>query len=259
MAVHTLKDNLYLTEELIDKKPSFLLGFPEMDKLTGPADGTDSMIVIAARPGTGKTTIACSIARMKLDQGLTVGYYSGEMKASTIMKKIYPDLEFNVLAHRDKKLYVLDSEDGFATTAVLEQFINEQKLDILIVDQFSLLSSSSNATDYRADELLAQHLRQVQSRTKIPIIVLSQLSRVAAKVDDKDKEDSGFLLSTLAKSDAVGAFASRVYILLREKPYTRLTCVKNRENGQLGSKLLEHINGEYFEVDTSVDLNGLPF
>ena len=189
-------------------------GFTELDKLTtGFKPG--EMVVIAARPGVGKTALALSMAKNFLKEryddkierfvkpGHPVGFFSLEMTAEQLMLRLLASCaEVKLQSIRDGKLanadldrMVLIAED----VAGMPLFIDESSMlsinqlrakarrmkkmydiQVLIIDYLQLLTSSSEkARDNRQVEVaeISRGIKALAKELKIPIIVLAQLNR----------------------------------------------------------------------------------
>ena len=163
---------------------------------------SDCVIVIAARPGIGKTNTACKIAAQYAKTGKTVLYYSGEMPCEMIAYRLHDiygcdGAELNNIACIDTVVDV--SQIGCAVETV--------NPDLIIIDQISLLNPPREFFGDMANSLAATEnikaLVSLQRKLKIPVVVLSQINR---KSDDK----KGLDLDRIALSDAIGQFATVV-------------------------------------------------
>lgn len=163
---------------------------------------SDCVIVIAARPGIGKTNTACKIASQYAKAGKTVLYYSGEMPCEMI-------------AHRLHDIYGCD-ETALNNILCIDTVIDVSQLgcavetvnpDLIIIDQISLLNPPREFFGDMANSLAATEnikaLVSLQRKLRIPVVVLSQINR---KNDDK----KGLDLDRIALSDAIGQFATVV-------------------------------------------------
>ena len=163
---------------------------------------SDCVIVIAARPGIGKTNTACKIASQYAKSNKTVLYYSGEMPCEMI-------------AHRLHDIYGCDNADlnnilCIDTVVDVSQIgcaVETVNPDLIIIDQISLLNPPREFYGDMANSLAAAEnikaLVSLQRKLKIPVVVLSQINR---KSDDK----KGLDLDRIALSDAIGQFATVV-------------------------------------------------
>ena len=138
-------------------------GFKELDALIGGWDRYEELATIAARPGVGKSWILLKIAIAAAEQGLNVGLYSGEMselkvgyRADTLISHLSNGqlIHGNTAIQNDYKYFLDNLGDKFtghirvitpsmiggpAGVTALRAFIEKEKLDMLCIDQHSLL------------------------------------------------------------------------------------------------------------------------
>ena len=163
-------------EEYIEKCNDFSkfyikTGFKELDDVIGGWDKHDELATIVARPGVGKSWVLLKCAIAAMEQGLNVGLYSGEMSETkvgyrfdTLVSHIsnYGITKGKVEVQNEYKKHIdaLKSNytgtikvltpamiNGPAGVQALRSFIEKEKLDILCVDQHSLLDDDRNARD----------------------------------------------------------------------------------------------------------------
>ena len=230
-------------------------GFAELDQIITGIDRRNENMVIAARTGIGKTTFLLAIAAAVSQQGLTVGIYSGEMsvdkvayRIDTLIGKIdnkkisrgdlyYKDHYKNYLDSLKCANYgpikVLTPNDiaGPATVDALQAFIEKEHLDMLCIDQHSLMEDQRRAKDpvTRAANI-STDLKQLQVLRQIPIIAVSQQNRAA--VDDSAVID----VSRIAQSDKIGQDSTVVIFLEQKDNVMTLHLAKARDGGS-GQKL----------------------
>lgn len=163
---------------------------------------SDCVIVLAARPGVGKTNTACKVAAQYAQRGQKVLFYSGEMPARMIAHRLY-----NIFGCCDTELNNIICIDSMTGVAEIATATAEVKPDLLIIDQISLLSPPRYIYGEMANTIAAGEnmklLITLQRQAKIPVVVLSQINR---KSDDKKSLD----LERLALSDSIGQFATVV-------------------------------------------------
>ncbi|QKT05284.1 DnaB-like helicase C-terminal domain-containing protein [Mycoplasma sp. OR1901] len=258
---------------------SIFTGFHAIDKFTnGFKQG--QLIILAARPGVGKTALALNIVSNVLKNKkrncafislempvneLVVRYYSANSR--TPMSKIIDPRtltaeEHSVLNdsfHNDtalERLYFDDSPSSKITDIVWKiKHLSKEllgKLDFVVVDYLQLLSGGSLATGNRQNEvsLISRALKTLALDLKIPIMALSQLSRTVEQREDKRPQLHDLRESGSIEQDAdIVIFLNRSNKFLQEKTNnedknspikTDVTIAKNR-NGQPG------ISNIYFE------------
>jgi replicative DNA helicase len=257
-------------------------GFPELDKIITGIDRRNENMVIAARTGVGKSWLLLTIAAAASKQGLTVGIYSGEMsvdkvayRIDTLIGKIdnrkisrgdlyYKDHYKNYLESLKCSNYgaikVLTPNDiaGPATVDALQAFIEKEHLDILFIDQYSLLEDNSKAkVAHEKVANISKAVKNLQVLKQIPIISVSQMNRT--KNEDKTQDSS-----QIALSDRIGQDATIILMLDKqdaEDPNHKgahkvtLNLVKSRDGGD--GRKLEYLwdfnTGDYRYISNSED------
>ena len=227
-------------------------GFKELDEsLGGGIDRLNSYFVISARPGIGKTLVMIKFALAAIKEGLRVGFYEGEMEVNKIAGRfdtLNSHLSNGAITHGNQNVanqyktyldklsksggqfYVLtrDMVPGDKVTVdVLEGFVDKYKLDILFVDQISLLDSTARYT--KSFELVAgisKKLKSLQVRKQIPIVVASQLNRDATD----EKKSTG--TENLSSSDRIGQDASEVICLSKHDSVLQIDIAKARDGAK---------------------------
>lgn len=257
-------------------------GFPELDKIITGIDRRNENMVIAARTGVGKSWLLLTIAAAASRQGLTVGIYSGEMsvdkvayRIDTLLGKIdnrkisrgdlyYKDHYKNYLDGLKCSNYgaikVLTPNDiaGPATVDALQAFVEKEHLDILFIDQYSLLEDNSRAkVAHEKVANISKAVKNLQVLKQIPIISVSQLNRT--KNEDKTQDTT-----QIALSDRIGQDATIILMLDKqdnEDPNHKgsykvtLNLVKSRDGGD--GRKLEYLwdfnTGVYKYISNSED------
>ena len=186
-------------------------GFTELDKIITGIDRRNENMVIAARTGVGKSWLLLTIAAAASKQGLNVGIYSGEMsvdkvayRIDTLIGKIdnrkisrgdlyYKDHYRNYLDGLKCSGYgaikVLTPADiaGPATVDALQAFIEKEHLDILFIDQYSLLEDTSKAkVTHEKVANISKAIKNLQVLKQIPIVSVTQMNRT--KNEDKTQD-----------------------------------------------------------------------
>jgi replicative DNA helicase len=200
-------------------------GFPELDKIITGIDRRNENMVIAARTGVGKSWLLLTIAAAVAKRGFTVGIYSGEMsvdkvgyRIDTLLGKIdnkkisrgdlyYKDHYKNYLdglkCSGCGPIKVLTPNDiaGPATVDALQAFIEKENLDILFIDQYSLLEDNSRAkVAHEKVANISKAIKNLQVLKQIPIIAVSQMNRT--KNEDKTQDTTQIALSDRIGQDA---------------------------------------------------------
>ena len=228
-------------------------GFPELDQILGGIDRENENMVIAARTGIGKTWTLLIMAAEASKQGLRVGIYSGEMSVDKVAYRIDTLLgNISNSAITRGEQYVKDTYkryidslgamkgnwgpikvltpnmiNGPATVEALQAFIEREHLDILFVDQYSLLEDTSGSkVMHEKVANISKAIKNLQVMKQIPIISFSQMNRTSTE----DKEQN---TTQIGLSDRIGQDATVVLMLDRIKAEEKLVIniVKSRDGG----------------------------
>ncbi|MBG87731.1 MAG: replicative DNA helicase [Verrucomicrobiales bacterium] len=213
-------------------------GFADLDKMTTGMHGAE-MIVVAARPSMGKTSLAMNIAEhVAIDSMKPVGVFSLEMSAeSLILRMLCSRAKVNLrnvregfLAERDfPKLTTAASKmskaplfiDDSAGLSILQlrakarRMWQQHKIELFVIDYLQLLRSTATRADNRQQEIadISNGIKALAKELNVPVIVLAQLNR------ELEKRESGAApkLSDLRESGAIEQDADLVCMLYRPK------------------------------------------
>ncbi len=261
-------------------------GFKELDKITSGWQKSD-MIVIAARPGMGKTAFVLSMARnVAVDYEHPVAIFSLEMSSIQLVNRLisgeaeipaedirrgnFSKSEFEQFFERTKSLseapiYIDDTPalSIFELRAKSRRLKQQHGVQLIIIDYLQLMSSGGKGGN-REQEIsnISRSIKEIAKELEIPIIALSQLSRsVETRGGDKrpmlsDLRDSGAIEQD---ADIVGFIYRPEYYQLTEWPdgspcnnQGEIIIAKHR-NGSLKDVRLKFI-GKYAKFS---DLDGL--
>ena len=177
-------------------------GFKELDELIGGWDREEELATIVARSNQGKSWILFKCAVAAVEQGLNVGIYSGEMserkvgyRIDTLISNISNSsitkgdrqIQNEYKKHLDSlpnkykgclKVLTPNMIDGPAGVTSLRAFIEKENLDILFIDQHSLLEDDRHAKNpVEKASNISRDLKNLQVIKKVPIISVSQQNR----------------------------------------------------------------------------------
>ncbi|XME00882.1 MAG: replicative DNA helicase [Candidatus Karelsulcia muelleri] len=218
-------------------------GFKSIDNLTGGWQKSD-LIIIAARPGMGKTSFALSMTRnivikyniptmifsleMSSLQLITRLIYSEtEISSEEFRKSVFSDFEWKNIFTKIKKLknsplFIDDtpSLSVFDLRAKCRRMVSQYKIGIIIIDYLQLMTGSNsnlNKPINREQEisLISRSLKSIAKELNIPIVAISQLSR-AVEIRGGYKRP---LLSDLRESGAIEQDADIVSFIYRPDYY----------------------------------------
>ena len=224
-------------------------GFPRLNSLThGFQKG--ELIVLAARPGVGKTALSLNLAyNAATHQDRPVAYFSLEMPANMLFKRLVSadsDIEFDNLITGygldakkrlrlqqacdrigQKKIYV-DETSGIKLLDLVAKCrklaSQEPDLGLIVVDYIGLITTSSK---HKAEsrqlevQMISQTLKKLALDLKVPIIAVAQLNR---NVEERGGEPQ---LSDLRESGSLEQDAD-IVLMLQEKKLTDIGDSKNQ-------------------------------
>jgi replicative DNA helicase len=217
-------------------------GFRGLDNLTSGLQKSE-LIVIAARPAMGKTSLALTLAQhAALESNAVVGIFSLEMSAESLATRMLCS-EGNVDAQKFRSGYLSNEEwsrlgkalgkladarifiDDTPAISVLEmrakarRLATEQKqLDMIVVDYLQLMSGSARRFESRQQEVsqISRELKALAKELNVPLVALSQLSRAP-----ENRTDHRPQLADLRESGAIEQDADLVAFIYREEAYKR--------------------------------------
>ncbi|NBX86814.1 MAG: replicative DNA helicase [Proteobacteria bacterium] len=221
-------------------------GYIDMDALLGGFQKSD-LIILAARPSMGKTSLAVNwaqnaAARMLSggSNGASVGFFSLEMSADQLASRLLASAA-GISSHQLTNGHLTDADfrrltEAAGQLAELPMYIDDTPqltvnalrararrmkrlygIGLLVVDYLQLMRGSSRGSDEnRVQEVseISQGLKTVARELNIPVIALSQLSRAVESRDNKRPQ-----LSDLRESGSIEQDADMVMFIYREEYY----------------------------------------
>jgi len=211
-------------------------GFPDLDKMTDGLHGGE-MVVIAARPSMGKTSLAMNIAEhVVLEEKLPCAVFSLEMSAESLVLRMmcsiaranlrsiregfmseadFPKLTSAAGKLANSKLFIDDSAglSILQLRARARRLHQQHDIKLFVVDYLQLLHSTARRSqENRQQEIsdISSGLKALAKELKVPVIVLSQLNRELEK--DKSRKPR---LSDLRESGAIEQDADVVGLLYK--------------------------------------------
>src|SRR5262249_16716323 len=217
-------------------------GFLQLDEWTAGLQPGD-LIVLAARPSMGKTTLALNLAaHAAMRHGRTVGVFSLEMSHQQLFSRMLcaearcdaPRLRtgrigkdewqriIKAFAELSEAPMFIDDTPGVSISemrAKTRRLKLERGLDLLIVDYLQLMQGRGRY-DSRQQEIsdISRSLKEMAKELKVPVIALSQLSRAPEQRGTGEKRPQ---LSDLRESRATEQDDDVVLFLFREEVYKR--------------------------------------
>jgi replicative DNA helicase len=250
-------------------------GFTALDNLLSGFQKAD-LIILAARPSMGKTTLALDLARnAALLHGASVGIFSLEMSDQQLVDRMLAaesgvdswklrtgrlsnDQEYESLQQAMDKLnkapiHIIDEAalNIVKMRSAARRLKNEHGLDMLIVDYLQLMSPTlTKNSDSMVQQIteISRSLKILAKELDIPVIALSQLSRAVEQRGGKPR------LSDLRDSGSIEQDADVVMFIHREdkankdkeseRPNIAEIMVEKHRNGAVGSAEL-YFDGQH--------------
>ena len=216
-------------------------GFEKLDKLTSGWQPSD-LIIIAARPGMGKTALTLSMARnIAVTKEIPVAFFSLEMSSVQLITRLisaetglsseklrtgkladheWQQLNVKVTDLEKAPLYIDDtpSLSIFDLRAKARRLSSQHGIKLIIVDYLQLMTAgTNNKTGNREQEIstISRNLKALAKELDIPVIALSQLSR-AVETRGGTKRP---MLSDLRESGAIEQDADIFSFIYRPEYY----------------------------------------
>lgn len=237
-------------------------GFKALDRTLAGLQKSD-LIILAARPSMGKTTLALNIAQhVAVKEGIPVGIFSLEMSKEQLIDRLlagqsgvdswklrngaledsdFPKINNAMAVLSDAPIYIDDS----AMTNVMEmrtkarRLQSEHDLGLIVIDYLQLMSGRESRSDNRVQEVseISRSLKGLARELNVPVLALSQLSR---SVESRSPQIPQ--LSDLRESGSIEQDADVVMFIYREDYYNQETerqhiadiLVRKHRNGPVG-------------------------
>jgi replicative DNA helicase len=285
-AVSTYYDRI---EDLLrdrDQQLGVPTGFIDLDKMLGGFQKSD-LIILAARPGMGKTSLGLNVARNAAGRGARVAVFSLEMSTEQLIQRFISSesgidsqqLRLGELDERQWRLFMeaADSlsklpvflDDTVALTPIqlrtkCRRIKHEYDINLVIVDYLQLMNGRQGERNQNREQeisYISQSLKELARELNIPVLALAQLNRAVEQRADKRP-----LLSDLRESGSIEQNSDVVMFIYRDDVYNETTekpnqaelIVAKHRNGPTGTVSL------YFDkrltqfrdlLKTSVDLS----
>ena len=233
-------------------------GYYDFDKMTNGLQ-PKQVIIIAGRPGCGKSAFALNIAlNAAIHEHKSVAFFSLEMGVEEIMKRAFGcvgKIDGEVLKTgkfkntdwkkwneamselSDTKFYI-DDTAGISVSEIRRKCRklknSEDGLDMIVIDYLQLLTSSNKYAGQRVQEVseISRDIKKLAMELDVPVIALAQLSR---SVEQRKGEDSKPKLSDLRESGSIEQDAD-IVLFLHSDEYGKYTANLNRRVDLLVAK-----------------------
>ncbi|PVW16390.1 replicative DNA helicase [Marixanthomonas spongiae] len=216
-------------------------GFEDIDKLTSGWQPSD-LIIVAARPGMGKTALTLSMARnIAVDHNIPVAFFSLEMSSVQLITRLissetqlsseklrtgnlekheWEQLNVKVKGLEKAPLFIDDtpSLSIFDLRAKARRLSSQHGIKLIMVDYLQLMTAGGNQKGGNREQeisTISRNLKALAKELNVPVIALSQLSR-AVETRGGSKRP---LLSDLRESGAIEQDADIVSFIYRPEYY----------------------------------------
>ncbi|MCC6752809.1 MAG: replicative DNA helicase [Saprospiraceae bacterium] len=264
-------------------------GFPDLDKYTSGWQRSN-LIIVAARPGVGKTSFTLALGRnAAMDYGTPVALFSLEMNSGELANRLlsmeaeieggklrngkldeddWAKLNHAIQKLGDAPIYIDDtpSLNVFELRAKCRRMHQQFKIGMVVIDYLQLMTvGGGDKKSSREQEIstISRALKSLAKEINIPVIALSQLNRAA---ETQTRENRKPQLSNLRESGAIEQDADLVLFIYRPDYYelennyelpkgtTELIIAKHR-NGPTGSVKLRFLDSyaKFVPLDQTFD------
>ena len=252
--VQNVFDELSAAAASGDKIPGIPTGLPDLDRVTLGLNKSE-LILIAARPGMGKTSIALNMALYAaMSQKKTVAIFSLEMSREQLVTRLLSRAALvpsqNLLTGQLSQQQWKDISEAAQTLSQMDMRIDDNptltvsdmnaqcrrvpNLDLVVIDYLQLMQSAgsghgwSNESRTQAVSDISRMMKIMAKELGVPVICLSQLSRA-----NEGRQDKRPMLSDLRESGAIEQDADVVIGLYRDGYYN-----KESENPNLAEAIV---------------------
>ena len=264
-------DNLTEAASSGNRFPGISTGLPDLDRMILGLNKSE-LVLVAARPGMGKTSIALNIALYAaMNLGKTVAIFSLEMSREQLVMRMLSraalvpsqslmtgqltEQQWRDVSDAAQTLsgtnILIDDNPTLTVADMNAQCRRVQNLDLILIDYLQLMQSAgsghswSNESRTQAVSDISRMMKIMAKELNIPLMCLSQLSRA-----NEARQDKRPLLSDLRESGAIEQDADVVIGLYRDGYYN-----KESENPNLAEAIvLKNRKG----ATGTVELNWLP-
>ena len=241
-------------------------GFSRLDRVTSGWQKSD-LVIIAARPGMGKTALALTMCRnIAINHKIPIGIFSLEMSTDQLVNRLISseseipsnklrkgnleEYEFVQLHEKIKDLaeapIYIDDTPGlsvFELRAKARRLVKNHGVKIIIVDYLQLMTAGGNKIGNREQEIstISRSLKGIAKELKIPVIALSQVNR---GVESRTSTSKRPILADLRESGAIEQDADIVTFIYRPEYYKIYEWENSDDSrGQAEIIIAKHRNG----------------
>ncbi|MGM9834736.1 MAG: replicative DNA helicase [Bacilli bacterium] len=251
-------------------------GFYELDKASaGLHEG--ELIIIAARPGMGKTAFALNIAtNAAFSTKKAVAIFNLEMPAEQLVNRMISavgqidsyKLQTGILEHNDWKRYneamsqlgdtniYIEDNAGITSSEIRAKCrrlaSSEEGLGLVVIDYLQLVTSGGKRPESRQQEVseISRSLKTMAMELKVPVIALAQLSRNAEK-----RENNQPMLADLRESGSIEQDADMVLFINRNDYFKAKGELNKEKNVPCDIIIAKHRKGSTGKFQLLFELN----
>lgn len=233
-------------------------GYRELDNLTDGFQRGD-LIILAARPSMGKTSLAMNIAEYVASCGKGVIFYSMEMSSISLIKRILSsegkitqnkikkgslsDMDFERVGEAVKKIYdrniFLDESSCLSPSEILSKsrrIAKDYDIGLIVVDYLQLMKSTGKHQNRNLEVAeISRGLKMVAKELNLPVLALSQLNRAVESRQEKTPT-----LADLRDSGGIEQDADLIIFIYRDEIYNK----NSSQKGISEIMVAKHRNGE---------------
>lgn len=243
-------------------------GFKSLDYVTGGLQ-TNELILLAARPGVGKSMLALNIADAAVKQGYAIAFFSQEMSEEQLLWRLtsmrsgipqsavqygYYMNQFGVavqLTDEDYALYEETAVDittwdigvyvGGITTDAMREAVKASKkqIGLVITDHIGLHTDLISQAQYQRMTYVSRSLKDMKLEFGIPIIAVAQLNRSVESREGKKPQ-----MSDLRDSGSLEQDADQVWAMWREDYYSDVDEERTARYVKVSVDVLKNRNGQ---------------
>lgn len=282
----SMAEKMHEVNEMIETKETDdpVIGIPsgleDLDVVIGGFQ-RKRLIVIAARPGIGKTSLAVNVMRNALGLGRKVGFFSFEMTDTEILCRVLAQearvnsqsiengtIRFNMQA-MDKYAKAAGIVNGYIKNMYFDEFSRDivslkakskswqlkHGVDMICIDYLQLMSIPQTGNVSESIGYVTQNLKHLAKELNIPIILLSQLNR------DSAREDREPQLHDLRSSGSIEQDANQAIFIHAKKgdPPEYWLLVKKNRHGHKRDIRVEFVPESTLFLDEQKNYYKLPF
>lgn len=242
-------------------------GYRDFDQITGGLQRSD-LIILAARPGTGKTSFAMSLAyNVAMYYSNTVAVFSLEMGREQLVQRLIA-METQIDTHRLRLGQVPDNQlkivfDAMGRLAQAPIYIedtpgisimelrskarrlqSQHGVSLIIIDYLQLMSGRGKENRVQEVGEISRGLKALARELNVPVIALSQLSRAV-----EGRQSHIPMLSDLRESGSIEQDADIVMFIYRDELYNK----DSDKKGIAEIHIAKHRNGPVGVVNMRFD------